>query len=503
MNLITEQSDIQLDATEMWHRDLAVVLRRYGFWGLDVDHGGGAITPRLRIVNSALEPVGEREGATQVIFVESAGAASLPAVDCRDEPAGQMLYAGKKRILRKRPAAYRPLLDFVSFSPELVQPIWQTADGRTVLGWWENEGQSTLLIGLRITEELVRYTQGDPARVSYTGNRNLWGGEHEQASFLYAGNIVAGHELEPWADRLGQTLAELLATAGNLPLLEPLPGGAKGAVMLTGDDDQAWLEKYDEQLALLDGFPITYLMLPHTNHTRETIAKLPDNVEFGVHVDALEYPDKYAEICPRQTREVRELVGDHPARAIRNHGHLNSDYWGHLPAWEEAGLTLGLNIRGLDGTCPTGSYLPFLARRPDGKWSTQLNVFSTFSDSMLGLQNWPEEKQIRCIMELAGQIEKTYPGILVFNFHPQNVSGMREVHKAVMEIGRRSGWLALGAESFLKWREKIEAVRLVERAGDLVLTSAGPVSDLAVRWAKDATSQVLPTWEGEHALMPI
>jgi hypothetical protein len=485
-----------LGRAERWHRDLAVVLRRYGFFGLDPDEGRGAVTSRLAIVNPSLDDPSLDRGIPRAIFLEPEGA-DLPGVDCRAEPAGKLLFAARRRMLRARETVYHPLLEHVSFRGEGIVPLWQTSEGRAVLAWWEHGGQRDLLVGLQVAEELVRYTQGDPARASFPGNRNLWGAGHEQPAYLYEGHVVAGHELEPWADRLGATLADLLARASGLPLIRPLPDDAPGAVLLTGDDDEAWLEKYDEQLQLIGDFPITYLLLPHTNHTAETLQRLPANVGFGVHVDALEQPDAYDEVCARQTAAVRDLLGKQPARAVRNHGHLNRNYWEHLPAWEAAGLTLGLNVRALDGTCPVGSYLPFRVRRPDGSWSEHLSLFSTFSDSMLFLQKWSEEKQIKVIRGLANRIERTHPGILVFNFHPQNVSSVPKVHRAVLGLALRKGWKAFGAEDLLGWLESLSGVRLMERGDQLVLTAPGPVRGLCLTWVGESREHVLPPWEGE------
>src|SRR5690606_32410050 len=134
--------------------------------------------------------------------------------------------------------AYHALLDHVSFGGEGLHPIWQTADGRTVLGWWDRQGKRSLLVGLKVAEEIVRYTHGNPARVTYSGNRNLWGGPHEQPAFLYDGHVVRKYESVPWADRLGTLLAGLFSQLSGLPLICPLPDGAVGAVMITGDDDQ-------------------------------------------------------------------------------------------------------------------------------------------------------------------------------------------------------------------------------------------------------------------------
>ena len=96
---------------------------------------------------------------------------------------------------------------------------------------------------------------------------------------------------------LGFLIAEQLARLNGLPLIEPLPYGLKGLIILTGDDDQAYLEKYDKQLKLIHGIPITYFLHPLTRHTAETLAKLPSSVEIGVHPDALETPEQYGSLC--------------------------------------------------------------------------------------------------------------------------------------------------------------------------------------------------------------
>src|SRR5262245_30642583 len=224
-----------------WQRDLAVVLRRYGFFGLDVDEGRGSLSSTLAVINALHDNDQRCSESLCAIFVEQADGIDLPNLHVKDETGGQLHFSSKRGFFR-RPAAYRALLPHVSFSGDVV-PIWQTAKGRTVLGWWEWRGRRYLLVGLRVVEELVRYTQGDPARASHSGNRNLWGASHEQPAYLYEGQVAAGHELEPWADRLGYALSELLANMSGIPLVCPLPRGSSGAVMITGDDDQAWLEK--------------------------------------------------------------------------------------------------------------------------------------------------------------------------------------------------------------------------------------------------------------------
>ena len=482
-----------------WRRDLAKVLRRYGLLGID----GGTTGPdslaswRLQVINTTWREPALDQGFT-TIFVDPSHPKLPSGISVRQERSRQCLFAPRRFWLEQRAPQYFALLPFVSFSGPGLTPIWTTKDGRTVIGWLEHEGRRQLIVGLDVVEEIIRFTQGDPEKVVTAVDKTLWGDKsHERASYLFADHIVAGHEHVPWADRLGFTVATAMATEAGLPLISPLPDGAAGGILLTGDDDQAWLEKYAEQQEVLAGFPISYLMLPHTKHNAQTLAAMDPAIEFGVHVDALEHPEQYASICREQTDAVRRLVG-RPARSVRNHGHLNDGYWGHLAAWEACGLTFDLNIRGIDGTCPTGSYLPFEVRRIDGSWSAHYSLFSTFSDSMFYMQKWPAAQQIKCIGDYAKRIEKTWPGVIVVNLHPQNVSDVRETHKAVADIGRRPNWKALRTESYIDWIEMLEKLQLVERDGRLTLQSPGEVKGLALTWPGSGRrqAQLLPVWSG-------
>jgi len=493
-------SPAKVSCARRWHQGLAMLMRRYGFLALDVDHGRGSTTAKLKVINTCFDELSLSPTVCTAVFVGGPDDARVFGLEGKREHCGSLLKQPQRDWFRKRRPLYRPLLEFMSFTGAGLTPLLQTDEGRTVVGWVGDNSRKLLVIGVDVVEELVRYTQGNPGRVKFNGNKNLWGATHEQPAFLYDGHIVPGYESEPWADKLGMLLAEALATAADVPLICPLPCGLRGGVILTGDDDQAWLEKYDEQLGILGDFPITYFLLPHTNHTPETLARMPESVEFGVHIDALDAPEHYEARCAQQTAEVRQLVGDRPVHAIRNHGHLNRDYWGHLHAWETAGLSLDFNIRGLDGTCPTGSYLPFRVRRADGTWSSHASLFSTFSDSMFFLQKWSEKKQIKTIKRLADQIDRTIPGIMVFNFHPQNVSQVSQVHRAVMQVGRRNGWRAFGAESFCQWLESVDGVRMDEADGNLFLCSSAAVKDIALRWPGSATLSHLPTWQGKLKL---
>ncbi|HMM88269.1 hypothetical protein [Bradyrhizobium sp.] len=490
-NLAHGLSDTASDRSN-WRRDLAMVLRRYGLLGLDAD--GNSVTRRFSIVNAGFESVVFSADRLSVVVVDRPGSSAIDGLEARAEAGGGFLYRNRSSWFRKRVPAYRALLPHVSFSGKSLTPVLMTADGRTVVGWWDHEGRQHLIIGLSVVEETVRYTQGDPQKVFTAKDKTLWGSGHERSAYLYEDNIVPKFEMVPWADRLGFLLARLIADASGLPLLEPLPGGARGAILLTGDDDQAFLEKYDEQLGLLGDFPMTYIMLPHTKHTAQTLSAMPANIEFGVHIDALPDPAGYPSVCRAQTEAVRSLVGK-PARTVRNHGHLNQGYWGYLPSWEECGLVLDLNTRGLDGTCPMGSYLPFRFLRQDGSWSSHRSLFSTFSDSMYYLQKWSTRQQVKRISGLAEQIDGSDPGVIVMNLHPQNVSDFHDVHRTVIELGRQKGWTALGAESYIDWLTTLDAVSLVESGSGLELHCEMPIENLTYRWPGQGEAIVLPAWK--------
>lgn len=451
-------------------RDLHEVLRRYGFLGVRPADGAG---PFLWVGRPGEESA---DAALPRCYL---GAGGDWGVAARPEPPGGFLYPAARSWFRPRPV-YRPLLAHTSFAGPGVEPLWLTADGRAAIAWWDHDGRLDLLVGLDVAEELVRYTQGDPAQVDIPQDRSMWGYGHERAVYLYQHHTHPKYPLEPWADNLGYFLAETLGRWLGVPLLAPLPGGARGGVLLTGDDDQAWLEKYDEQLRLVGDFPITYLLLPHTRHTPETLAKMPANVEFGLHVDALEAPDQYDPVCRKQYAEVCALTG-RTVRVVRNHGHLNRDYWGHLAVWDECGLDLDLNVPGMSGTARTGTFLPFRVRRADGSWSPHYGLLSGYSDSLTYALKWSGRKQARHIRRLADQVERARPGVLVFNWHPQNVTDNVPAHRAIMAAGRRPGWAALGADSYLGWLKAVERVELGRAAGRPTLLGAADVPGLAVR----------------------
>lgn len=464
---ITERSDGRL-TNAVWLIELARVLRPHGYIGIAPETG--ATCPASFQVGFTEARDFDQSQQYDVIFFGHANkeAAAGFGLRAKAEVSHQLLYWQKRRWFRRVPA-YHPLRPFLSFEQAAdLEPLIVTLDGRVVVGWRVLRGRRQLVCGFDPVAEFCLYTHGDPDKAGQDVRKNLWSPNgHEQPAYLYSGHLARGHESAPWVDQLGAWLSTALSSLAGIPQLHPLPHRARGLILLTGDDDQAQIEKYRYQQELLGGFPITYFMMDCTNHTPETLAELSPATEFGVHVDGLPAPEGYEGFCDEQLAGVRQLLAGHPIRSIRNHGHLNRGYWGHLAAWHSSGLTLDLNVRGLDGTCPTGSFLPFSVSAHGLGWGEHYSLFSTFSDSMGPYQGLSERQQAKLIKRFASQIEAAGPGILVFNLHPQNVQEVERVHRTLMSIANRSGWRAVGVSGLLDWIEAYWSVRLVGTAGEM------------------------------------
>jgi hypothetical protein len=481
---------------------LGIVLRRYGFFGLDAAQGTHSVCGTVSLTAWQVPAAGQ-EPAPTILLAAPGKALPWTGIEVLVEPGRQLLWTSAPRpwFKRRRPV-FHALLPHVSFAGPGIRPIWVTSEGRAVLAWREGNDGRALLIGIPVVEEMVRHNQGDPSAVEGHGEKGRWGFPHERPNYLYEGQLHESYRTLPWADFLGFTLAELLAEMTELPLVEPLPHGAWGAVLLTGDDDEAYLEKYQHQLRCLGDFPITYFLLPRTRHTPLTLTQLPSTVELGLHVDSLDVPARYAERCLEQCRAVEQLCG-RPVHAVRNHGFLSAGSHGHLPAWEQAGLTFDVNLPGLDGTVLGGSLLPFRVRRPDRSWSNHWTLLTAFGDGMLSIRKLSQRQAARRIRALGWQVEATRPGILVFNFHPQNIADTTLLHRTVVTLGRRNGWIALGAESYLRWLEARETLRMRRRPGQPVeLIAACEITGLTIRrpLAGGWHLTVLPPWSGLRAV---
>ena len=462
-----------------------------------ITRGYGFVAPLQAVMSPAGQPAvvmwngDESTGPAGVRFVAS--------------DAGQVLREVSRGWRRWWPgrsvSRYPTKLPFARLAGSGLTPIWETERGEPVIAWVAGAARPTLVVGLDIAGEIIRCRQGDPQRPRSVGDKSGYGFEFERPTYLFAHQIVPGLEMVPVADQLGFWWAETLSRMTGLPLIEPLPGGARGLVLLTGDDDQADLPRYARQLEVIGDLPITYYLHPLTKHTRETLAAMPKSVEYGVHTDALEAPAEYAAASRRQCRQIRELCG-RPARTVRNHGYLNDGYLGHLPAWEADDLRLDLNLPGVDGTALTGSFLPFRLRRPDGSWSPHFSLLTAFGDGMIYALKMTAEAAAARVRAQADRVDRGPGGVLVFNMHPQNIIDTEPIHAAILSVAARPGWMSMTAEQYLDWLEALDAISVELDAGGVVLGSAIQMHGVTVRrpsgrgWVREA----VPSWSGTHRL---
>ena len=249
-----------------------------------------------------------------------------------------------------------------------------------------------------------------------------------------------------------------------------LPGGARGALVITGDDDQAFLDKYAEQRQILHGLPCTYFMHPLTKHTRRTVREMFDGrVDLALHPDALDEPASYPQRLIEQANWFNAAFG-RAARSVRNHGFLNDGYWGHLPAWQAAGIEFSSNVPGVDGTVLTGSLIPTRVLA-DQVLTSHWSVLTAFGDGMvfaLGMTDADAGEHMRSVgREL---LQSPIPGVLVVNLHPQNVAETRAMHEALC---------AMVEDGFVPWNmaECLRWFKAVDTRGDEV-DAGGPLKRL-------------------------
>ncbi|KMJ88297.1 hypothetical protein ACH58_23315 [Achromobacter xylosoxidans] len=318
--------------------------------------------------------------------------------------------------------------------------------------WLECAGWTVLVVGTDLVGDLIRYRQGDPQQAIGDRGGELWGIAGERPVYLYA----AQREGEPHDCRHADYWALLLVSAleqhGGMERQPMFPGNAPGAVVITGDDDQAFLDKYAEQQSALYQLPITYLLHPLTKHTRKTLRQMMranPRVDLGIHPDALETPGAYDERLREQMRWYEGLVGRRP-ESVRNHGFLNDGYWGHLPAWEREGIVFSSNLPGVCGTTLNGSLLPARMAR-DGVLTPHWSVLTAFGDGMCSIYGWSQEEARRRVVEYGRSVRDSgLPGVLVFNLHPQNITEMQGLHQAVHDL-IAEGFLAWNMRDCLDW----------------------------------------------------
>ncbi len=442
----------------------------------------------------------------QVIISSDRESFSHLSINCCSQPSKKIYYAKRRSFLKSHVPRYNALLPHVTFSGDNVEPVWFSNKGReAVIAWYRGKTSKILLIGLDIEEEIIRHRQGDPSQVALNKQKSDPLYNVERPYYLFQDQINQNYRTHPWADYLGFFLAETFSQLSGYPLIEILPRGAKGLVVLTGDDDQAFLGKYDDQLRLIGDLPITYFLHPLTRHTPETIANLPKNVELGLHPDAIETPDDYNSLCTAQAKQIRGLTSS-AIRTVRNHCFQNRGYLGHLPAWEKNALFLDVNLPGIDGCALNGSFLPMRVKRPDKSWSQNYTLLTTFTDAMIYPYslNLSEKEAAKHIRKLVKQVEiANYPSVMVFNFHPQNIDDLRKLHLEVLNLCARKGWMPIGLETYLDWLKMLDDLTLKVNNGQFSLISDQPVEGLVVRYPiqNGWKIQELPTWSKQIHLV--
>lgn len=352
--------------------------------------------------------------------------------------------------------SYRTLHPFFCFEGQGVGLVMD-AEERAVWFFSSQGAGGILLIGTELIADLVRYRQGDPEKAKNRPHETIWDIAGERPVYLFQNQIAdipkyQERQADFWAMMLTRYVAEKISAQ----LLPILPGGAPGAIVITGDDDQAYLEKYAEQLELLGDTPITYFLHPLTRHTPQTLRKMlgKPSVDLGIHPDALESPHQYARLLKNQCSWFQSLVGKR-ASSVRNHGYLNDGYWGHLEPWLEEGISFSTNIPGLDGCALNGSLLPAKVFK-DNILSKHWSVVTAIGDGFRYVNGGrSEEEAAQCILNLAAAIRRSgIPGVIVLNLHPQNIGDTRSMHIAALEV-IRSGFVAWSMRDCHLWFENM------------------------------------------------
>ena len=333
---------------------------------------------------------------------------------------------------------------------ELI-PVVTDASGLAVWAFMPNADGGRLLIGTNLASDLTVLRQGDPAAAANRPTEPQWGIAGERPTYLFEGQLDTDKPHDRMADWWMWTMRDALIRHAGVKADDILPFGAKGVVIVTGDDDQAPLEDYRAQEKLLGGLPVTYFLHPLTNHTRQTIAEhsMGRSVEWEIHPDALETPRDYDARFDEQAAWFEGLKGQ-PPRLVRNHGFLNDGYWGHAKAWKKHGITGSSNLPGLDCRVLNGSLLP--ARLAlDGQLTDHWSILTAFGDGVMFALEW-DEKTVAKAIEDAGKriIESGVPGILVFNLHPANHEKAACMHAAVRKLVE-NGFAAMTFGAALEW----------------------------------------------------
>lgn len=320
--------------------------------------------------------------------------------------------------------------------------------------------KEVIFYGVDLISDQIKFRQGDPESLIKRDDMMLWGIPGERPNYLFSSKSLhdtpSGRPADEWMFKLVNDIAY----RAGLVKSSLLPGNAIGAIVITGDDDQAELSKYDEQLSILGDLPITYFLHPKTRHTSKTLKALQkrnSRVDLGIHPDALDEPSRYAELLDEQVSWFTKLTGYSPV-SVRNHGFLNDGYWGHLEPWLKNGIAISSNLPGFDGNIMNGSLLPARMVRK-GELTPHWSILTAIGDGVRFAGGMSDVESANCIIKFASNIVNSeLPGVMVVNLHPQNVSQTKQMHYAIKQL-ISSGFIAWNMRECLKWFQGSEVVR--------------------------------------------
>ena len=334
------------------------------------------------------------------------------------------------------------------------QPLLLTADGSATWVAGNHSGFRVIIIGTTLVSDLIIYRQGDKSLSGQRTSGDLWGQSNERPNYLYERTAPTSGHLERQADYWAELLTSTVANIGEVPRQPILPGGAPGALIITGDDDQAEVERYAMQIAALGNLPITYFLHPKTRLTRRNMKELfrsHGRIDLGIHPDALETPAEYSELFDEQCLWFRKFVGG-PPRAVRNHGYLNDGYWGHLKDWLAQDIAVSSNLPGVDGKVITQSLLPMRVIM-DGILTSHWSILTLFGDGMVSALGMSDEASAARVLQACEEIAASgLPGVVVINVHPQNFPENIALHHALHTVVE-AGFLAWTISEMHKWFE--------------------------------------------------